>query len=84
MGLGELQGFLGAYLPLVSQVGLVPDEHDDAVGLGVFVELLQPSADVLEAGMFGNVVDEESAYSSSVVSRGDGSVSFLSDTKTHV
>lgn len=49
------------------EIALVPDKHDDNVGVCVVSELLQPPVHVLVCGVLGNVVDEESPYSTSVV-----------------
>ena len=75
--LGEGHGLVGLDGAEVPQVGLVADEHDDDVGLGVVAELLEPALDVLEGGVLGDVVDEEGADGAAVVGRGDGAVALL-------
>lgn len=77
MLLGEGHGLVRLHGAEVPQVGLVADEHDDDVGLGVVAELLEPALNVLKGGVLGDVVDEESPDGAPVVSRGDGPIALL-------
>jgi hypothetical protein len=43
----------------VSQITLVPDEHDDDVGIGVVTEFLQPAVDVIVGLVFADIVHEK-------------------------
>lgn len=70
-------GVVGGDGTEVPEVGLVADEHDADVGVGVVAELLEPAADVVEGGGLADVVDEDGAESASVVGAGDCSVTLL-------
>lgn len=59
----------GAQVP---QIALVADEHDDNLGIGVITEFLEPAEDVDVGGVFRNVVHEEGADGSAVVTGGPG------------
>mmetsp|Transcript_803 Transcript_803/g.1763 ORF Transcript_803/g.1763 Transcript_803/m.1763 type:complete len:161 (-) Transcript_803:18-500(-) len=59
------------------QIGLVPYEHNDDVGLGVVPELLEPALHVLKGAVLGNVIDEQSTDGAAVVGGGDGTVTLL-------
>ena len=61
----------------MSEITLVSDQHDDNIGIGVIPEFFQPSCDVVIGLVFADIVDQQCANSSAVVSRGDGTVSFL-------
>ena len=51
----------------MSEVGLVAHQHDDDVGIGMITELAKPAFDILVRQMLGNVVDQESSDSTTVV-----------------
>lgn len=59
------------------QIALVSHQHDDDVGVGVVAQLLQPPRDVLVGLMLADIVDEQGADSTAIVSRGDGAVPLL-------
>lgn len=59
------------------QIALVAHKHNDNVGVGMFTQLLQPAGHVLVSLVLADVVDKESADSSTVVSGGDGTVALL-------
>lgn len=61
----------------MSQIALVPNQHNDNVGVGMVPQLLEPSCDVLVGLVLADVVNEESADSTSVVGGSDGAVSLL-------
>ena len=61
----------------VGEVGLVADEHDGGVGVGVVAELLEPPLDVVEGGGLGHVVDQELAHGAAVVGARDRPVALL-------
>lgn len=65
--LGEALRVVGGDSPEVPQVGLVADEHDSDVGVGVVAQLLEPPADVLEGGGLAHVVDQDRAERPTVV-----------------
>jgi len=65
------------HIPQVTQIGLVTDEHDDDVLVGVIAEFAQPPFHIFVCEVFGNVVDEQSSDSTPVIRRGDGAVPFL-------
>lgn len=60
------------------QIALVSNKHYNNIGIGMISQLLEPSRYVLIGLVLGNVVYQECTDSTSVVSRGDSSVSFLS------
>ena len=64
------------------QIAFVPHKHDDDLVIGVVAQLLEPSLHVLVGSMFGNVVDQESADSASIVGGSDGPVAFLPSCET--
>jgi hypothetical protein len=61
----------------VREVGLVADEHDGGVGVGVVAELLEPPLHVLEGRGLGHVVDQERAHRAAVVGARDRPVALL-------
>ena len=77
LALAEGRGVLGAHGAQVPQVGLVPDERDDDVGVGVVAQLLEPPLDVLESLRLGDVVDQQRADRAAVVGRRDRAVPLL-------
>jgi len=52
----------------VLQVGLVADEHNDDVRVGVVAQLLEPAGDVDIGRMLCNVVDKQCAHCTTIVS----------------
>lgn len=75
--LSKCLGLFGGDSTKVTKIALVSDEHDDDVGISVVTELRQPSLDVLERVLLGDVIHKQGSNSSSVVSAGDSSVSLL-------
>lgn len=71
-------GLLGGNSSQVSQIALVSDQHDDNIGISVISQLLEPSCDVLVGLVLADIVDEESADGTSIVSGSNGAVSLLS------
>lgn len=61
----------------MSQIALVPYQHDDDVGVCVVPQLLQPPCHSLVCLVLADIVDEQGANGPSVVGRGDGAVSLL-------
>lgn len=59
------------------QIALVSHQHNDDIGVGVVAQLLQPPRDILVGLMLADVVDEQGANSTAIVSRGNGTVSLL-------
>jgi len=51
----------------VLQVVLVADKHDDNVGIGMVMQLSQPTLDILKRQVLGNIIHHESADSTTVV-----------------
>lgn len=64
----------------MSQIGLVSDQHDDNVTVGMVSQLLEPSSDVLVCLVLADVVDEQGTDSAAVVGRSDGTVAFLASS----
>ena len=58
-------------------VPLVPDEHDDHVGVGVLPGVLEPRGQVVEGVPPRDVVDEEGAGRATVVGARDGAERLL-------
>jgi hypothetical protein len=81
---GESLGLVGGDRSEVLQIRLVSNKHDDNVLVGVIPQLLEPSRDVLIGPVLGDIVHEQSAYGSSVVGRGDCSVSLLSGCRVSI
>ena len=77
---GELLGILRRNSPEMSQIALVAHKHDDDVGIRMVSELLQPPGNVVVGLVLADVVDEQSADSTTVVSRCDGSISLLTSS----
>lgn len=63
----KLFGLLGGYSAQVSQIGLVSNQHDDNVTVGVVSQLFEPSGDVLVCLVLADVVDEQGTDSAAVV-----------------
>jgi hypothetical protein len=61
----------------VSQIGLVSNQHDDNVTVGMVSQLFEPSGDVLVCLVLADIVDEQGTDGAAVVSRGDGAVTLL-------
>jgi hypothetical protein len=61
----------------VPQIALVPNQHNDDVGVGMVAKLLEPPGDVLIGLVLADVVDEEGADGTAVVGGGDGAVALL-------
>ena len=77
LALAEGRGVLGAHGPEVPQVGLVADERDHDVGVGVVAQLLEPPLDVLERLGLRDVVDQQGPDGAAVVGAGDRTVPLL-------
>mmetsp|Transcript_81683 Transcript_81683/g.189727 ORF Transcript_81683/g.189727 Transcript_81683/m.189727 type:complete len:233 (+) Transcript_81683:192-890(+) len=77
MTLSEGQCLVLPHSTKMSQVPLIPYEHDDNVWIGVVAQLLEPPLKVLEGHPLGNVIDEQRTHSSSVVRTRDGPVPLL-------
>lgn len=60
-------GLVSGHGPEVAQVALVSHEHDHDVVVGVVSQLLQPALHVLVGEVFGNVIDEQSPNSTTVI-----------------
>lgn len=68
-------GLIGGHGPQVPQVALVAHQHDDDVGIGVVLQLLQPALGVFVRQVLGDVVDQQSPHGPPVIpggQRGDG------------
>ena len=64
----------------MSQITLVSDQHDDNVGIGVIPQLLQPPVDILVGLVFADIVDKKGTHRTTVVGRGDRTVTFLTSS----
>lgn len=76
----KLFRLLRGHCAQMSQIALVSDQHDHDVGISMVPQLLQPPVDILVGLMFANVVYEESPDRTTVVSRRDGPVPFLTSS----
>ncbi|CAL5396994.1 unnamed protein product [Camellia sinensis] len=56
------------------QISLVPDEHDDDVGICVVSQLLQPPAGIFKSGWLCHIVNKKSSERTSIIGTGDCSV----------
>lgn len=63
----KLLGLLGRHGAKMPQIALITDQHDDNVTVCVVPKLLQPPRDVFVGLMFTDVVNKESANSTTVV-----------------
>lgn len=61
-------GLVSGHGPEVAQVTLVAHQHDHDVVVGVVSQLLQPALHILIGEVFGNVIDEQSPNSTTVIS----------------
>lgn len=59
------------------QIRLVADEHDHCVRIGMVLQLLQPSLQLLERVHVADVVHEQGPDGTAVVGRSDGPVALL-------
>ena len=64
-------------------IPLVPDEHDDHVGVGVLPRVLEPRGQVVERVPPRDVVDQEGARSAAVVRARDGAERLLAGLWGH-
>ena len=62
----------------MSQVTLVPNEHDDNIGVGMISKLLEPPRHVVVRLVLTDIVDEKRTHRATVVCRGDGPIALLS------
>lgn len=69
----ECSGLIGRHCSQVAQVTLVAHQHDDYVVICMVPQLFQPSFNIFIGEVLCNIIDEQSAHSSSIVtvSRGD-------------
>lgn len=63
----ESPGFIRRHGSQVTQITLVPHQHDDDVIVRVIPQLLQPAFHVLVCQVLGNIVHQESPDSTAVV-----------------
>lgn len=63
-------GLLGGHGAQVLQITLVSNEHNDDIRVCVITQLLEPPGDVHVGGVLGDIVHEECADCSAVVSKG--------------
>lgn len=59
------------------KIAFVTHQHDNDIGLGVVLELLEPALDVLKGAALGDIVDEQRADGAPIVRRCDGAVALL-------
>lgn len=78
VGIGKGLSFFGADGSTIFEIVLVADEEDDHVGLRVLLGLLEPPSEVLEGITTGDVVHQERARRTAVITPRDGSEGFLS------
>ena len=64
-------------------IPLVPDEHDDHVGVGVLPRVLEPRGQVVERVPPRDVIDQEGARSAAVVRARDGAERLLAGLWGH-
>lgn len=75
--LGIALGSFCGNSPQVLQVGLVPDQHDDNVGVGMVPQFLEPPFHILQGRRLRNIVHQEGSEGSPVVGAGDRPIPFL-------
>lgn len=63
--------------PQMPQIALVPDQHDDNVGVSVVPEFLQPPVDVIVGLVLADIVHKESPDSTAIVGRRNRPVPLL-------
>ena len=61
-------GLIRRYGPKVTEVALVPNQHDDDVAVCVVLQLLQPALSIFVRQVLGDVIDQKSSDSTAVVS----------------
>ena len=66
------------YSALVVQIHLIANEHDEAVLLGILLNLLEPHWDMIERVAVGDIVHQKGTDGPAVVRRGDGTIALLS------
>lgn len=54
---------------LLDKITLVPDEHYDYSLFGVVMDLFEPVLSIFEGGVISDVVEEQSSYGFSVMTR---------------
>lgn len=64
----------------VVEIGLIAQKHNTDIGLSIFLELVEPFANIIETIAFGNIKDNNSTLGSSIVGIGYGSESFLTSS----
>jgi hypothetical protein len=74
---GKLLRILRRHRTQMSQVAFVSHKHNNNVRVGMVAEFLQPPCHVIVSLVFADVVDEQGAYSTTVVCRRDGPVPLL-------
>lgn len=62
------------------QIALVSNQHDNDVAIGMISKLLKPARDVLIGHVLRDIVYQQSTHRTSVICRGNGSVSFLTSS----
>lgn len=63
----------------MTEIGLVSDQHDDNVRFGMVTKFFQPTLNIFESCVFGNVIDQER---SNGTSEGSGAMSGVSTLTT--
>lgn len=61
----------------MSQIALVPHEHDHNVSICMVSELLQPPGHILVCLVLADIIHEQSAHGASVVRGCDSPITFL-------
>jgi hypothetical protein len=65
---GESLGLIRGYCPQMLQIALVSDKHDNDVRIRMIPQLLQPPRNIDIGCVFGNIVNEQCADSTTVIS----------------
>jgi len=74
----ELFCFVRRHSSQVSQVALISNKHDDNIRVSMISKLLQPSCHIVICLVLADVVDKKGAYSTAIISRGNGPITLLS------
>lgn len=59
------------------QIALIPHQHNDNISIRMIPQLFQPPLHILIRLMLADIIHQQCTHSASVVSRGDGTVAFL-------
>ncbi len=73
----KLLGLFRWHSSQMSQIALVPHQHDHNIGVGVVSKFLQPPSNIVVCLVLANIIDKQRADRSPVVCGCDRAISFL-------